>query len=46
MTFPRRSVKTTNFNKNITHRLLGIHKKMVILQPVVEYKVNIKNKEL
>lgn len=46
MTFPRRSIKTSNFNKNITHNLLGIHKKMVILQPVVEYKVNIKNKEL
>lgn len=46
MTFPRTSIKTSNFNKNKTHNLLGIHKKMVILQPVVEYKVNIKNKEL
>ena len=40
MTFPRTSIKTSNFNKNITHNLLGIHKKMVILnlfkhQPVV-----------
>ena len=46
MTFPRRSVKTSDFNKNITHRLLGIHKKMVILQPAIEYRINIKNKEL
>lgn len=27
MTFPRTSIKTSNFNKNITHNLLGIHKK-------------------
>lgn len=33
MTFPRRSIKTSNFNKNITHNLLGIHIKMVIMQP-------------
>lgn len=25
---------------------LGIHEKMVILQPAVEYNINIKNKEL
>lgn len=36
MTFPRTSIKTSNFNKNITHNLLGIHKKMVILQPAIE----------
>ena len=42
----RKNGKTSNFNKNITHNLLGIHKKMVILQPVIEYKINIKNKEL
>ena len=40
MTFSHLSIKTSNFNKNITHNLLGIHKKMVILnlfrhQPVV-----------
>ena len=46
MTFPPTSIKTSNFNKNITHILLGIHKKMVILQPAIEYKINIKNKEL
>ena len=42
----RKNGKTSNFNKNITHNLLGIHKKMVILQPAIEYKINIKNKEL
>lgn len=46
LSFPRISIKTSNFNKNITHSLLGIHKKQVILQPAIEYKVNIKNKEL
>ncbi len=46
MTFSRRSIKTSNFNKNITHNWLGIHEKMVILQPAVEYNINIKNKEL
>lgn len=27
MTFSHLSIKTSNFNKNITHSLLGIHKK-------------------